>query len=465
MQREHEGWAPQSSLWLVQQIVASARPGPERCSSPKRRTDCVPSTACPGAACWSPYGLRSATPSPLQIKLLGAVASLDRGLAANVSGRCVRPHGIQVQASGSRTQCPAPFPPSPTPSPTPGPLPALTHTTPIPPPCPRPLPPKRAQVREAQEVDKLAARLELAGGGVSLDWSAPPNGESGMEQLSGTWRLIYRCGGGAGAALHLELIGREHTRAHSWSRAHQPAPPAAPAAPRSSGFNSGSLGGRRPGPPAAFVPLTLGQVYQEIDLKVVSCLELVLGHSGGRDVCGREAPLLVSAVPELSLVSPSGPRPQPNSPQASHKTSPSCHPPQTVPPGQHRGALCQPAVAKPQPLQLRPHAARRRRRNAAPRPRPRARRAADARSLVRGYRAQHGQDRLRGYLGARDRAADTGEPAGPRGAAAARRAQAAQVRASGGFGRGFGGGLAGLLVRLAVARRALLLLALPCNAF
>lgn len=40
--------------------------------------------------------------------------------------------------------------------------------------------------------------------------------------------------------------------------------------PRSSGFNSGSLGGRRPGPPAALVPLVLGQVYQVIDCQAVS---------------------------------------------------------------------------------------------------------------------------------------------------------------------------------------------------
>jgi hypothetical protein len=34
----------------------------------------------------------------------------------------------------------------------------------------------------------------------------------------------------------------------------------------SSGFASGSLGGRRPGPPSALLPLTLGQVYQDINL-------------------------------------------------------------------------------------------------------------------------------------------------------------------------------------------------------
>jgi hypothetical protein len=38
----------------------------------------------------------------------------------------------------------------------------------------------------------------------------------------------------------------------------------------SSGFNNGSLGGSRPGPPAAFVPLILGQVYQVINTREVS---------------------------------------------------------------------------------------------------------------------------------------------------------------------------------------------------
>jgi hypothetical protein len=45
------------------------------------------------------------------------------------------------------------------------------------------------------------------------------NGGSTLGMLSGTWRLVY-----------------------------------------SSGFASGSLGGQRPGPPAALVPVTIGQV-------------------------------------------------------------------------------------------------------------------------------------------------------------------------------------------------------------
>lgn len=51
------------------------------------------------------------------------------------------------------------------------------------------------QVREAAEVDDLAARLEAAGGGdVALDWTTSEGRPdvSTMELLGGTWRLIYR---------------------------------------------------------------------------------------------------------------------------------------------------------------------------------------------------------------------------------------------------------------------------------
>jgi hypothetical protein len=50
-------------------------------------------------------------------------------------------------------------------------------------------------VRESEDVDRLAARLEAAGGGlVSLEWTASADSpdQSSMEQLGGTWRLIYR---------------------------------------------------------------------------------------------------------------------------------------------------------------------------------------------------------------------------------------------------------------------------------
>jgi len=74
-----------------------------------------------------------------------------------------------------------------------------------------------ANVREAKEVDELVQQLEAAAGPVSLV------GQS-LEQLAGTWRLLY-----------------------------------------TSGFNTGSLGGRRPGPPAALFPAVLGQVFQRIN--------------------------------------------------------------------------------------------------------------------------------------------------------------------------------------------------------
>lgn len=75
-------------------------------------------------------------------------------------------------------------------------------------------------------MDGLASELEEIGGLVQLEWKTSETSpdSSTMDQLAGTWRLIY-----------------------------------------SSGFNTGSLGGRRPGPPAVFVPLVLGQVYQRID--------------------------------------------------------------------------------------------------------------------------------------------------------------------------------------------------------
>jgi hypothetical protein len=148
-------------------------------------------------------GLSSAAP---QIRLLAAVASLDRGLAANVSDSS-RPSSSlatflslktprHTQWRGRRQQPLACLTAVGIPPPTP------SHTRPrrnIPPATlnPAALPP--SQMREASEVDALAARLEAAGGGdVALTWmttEASPD-ESSMEQLAGTWRLIYRWGGG-----------------------------------------------------------------------------------------------------------------------------------------------------------------------------------------------------------------------------------------------------------------------------
>lgn len=71
-------------------------------------------------------------------------------------------------------------------------------------------------------VDNLVAQLESLGGPVVLGLS-DDSGRSGMDLLNGRWRLVY-----------------------------------------SSGFAGGSLGGARPGPPSALVPLTLGAIYQDI---------------------------------------------------------------------------------------------------------------------------------------------------------------------------------------------------------
>lgn len=77
---------------------------------------------------------------------------------------------------------------------------------------------------QAQRVDNLARRLEVLGGAVALGWEKPASGgKPGMALLDGRWRLLY-----------------------------------------SSGFTSGSLGGRRPGPSFGSLPLTLGPVYQDI---------------------------------------------------------------------------------------------------------------------------------------------------------------------------------------------------------
>jgi hypothetical protein len=77
---------------------------------------------------------------------------------------------------------------------------------------------------QAQRVDNLARRLEVLGGAVALGWEKPAGGgKPGMALLDGRWRLLY-----------------------------------------SSGFTSGTLGGRRPGPSFGSLPLTLGPVYQDI---------------------------------------------------------------------------------------------------------------------------------------------------------------------------------------------------------
>lgn len=67
-------------------------------------------------------------------------------------------------------------------------------------------------------LDSLCQKLEAAGGPVTLSWST-----NSMNHLDGRWRLIY-----------------------------------------TSGFATGSVGGRRPGPRYTDLPFTIGQVYQDI---------------------------------------------------------------------------------------------------------------------------------------------------------------------------------------------------------
>ncbi len=78
---------------------------------------------------------------------------------------------------------------------------------------------------DVTRVDNLARQLEVAGGPVVLDWAAGGAGRPGMGLLGGRWRLVY-----------------------------------------SSGFAGGNLGGRRPGPPAALFPLSLGAVFQDVSV-------------------------------------------------------------------------------------------------------------------------------------------------------------------------------------------------------
>ena len=72
------------------------------------------------------------------------------------------------------------------------------------------------------KVENLVTQLEIAGGPVILSL-ADPKGRNTMDLINGRWKLLY-----------------------------------------SSGFSGGNLGGLRPGPPAALLPLTLGAIYQDI---------------------------------------------------------------------------------------------------------------------------------------------------------------------------------------------------------
>jgi len=97
-----------------------------------------------------------------------------------------------------------------------------------------------ASANEAERVDELAKKLELEGAAVDFISS------ESRERLRGNWRLIY-----------------------------------------TSGFTTGSLGGTRPGPLAAFTPLALGQVFQRIDTQHLdNVVELSSYLLQGRDGFG-----------------------------------------------------------------------------------------------------------------------------------------------------------------------------------
>lgn len=102
-----------------------------------------------------------------------------------------------------------------------------------------------ANAYAAMQVESAALALTEQSEAVMLSWTSASGQEdkpSGLAQLSGTWRLVY-----------------------------------------SSGFASGSVGGRQPGPPAGLLPARLGQVYQVISpytSKLDNVLELYTGLPG-----------------------------------------------------------------------------------------------------------------------------------------------------------------------------------------
>ncbi|KAL3138877.1 hypothetical protein ABBQ32_005704 [Trebouxia sp. C0010 RCD-2024] len=100
----------------------------------------------------------------------------------------------------------------------------------------------------AMQVESAALALTEQSQPVQLSWTAASDQKdqedkpSGLAQLSGTWRLVY-----------------------------------------SSAFSSGSIGGRKPGPPASLLPARLGQVYQIISpysSRLDNVLELYTGLPG-----------------------------------------------------------------------------------------------------------------------------------------------------------------------------------------
>eukprot|EP01025_Chloroclados_australasicus_P065631 TRINITY_DN8942_c0_g2_i1.p1 TRINITY_DN8942_c0_g2~~TRINITY_DN8942_c0_g2_i1.p1 ORF type:complete len:318 (+),score=22.19 TRINITY_DN8942_c0_g2_i1:53-1006(+) len=77
---------------------------------------------------------------------------------------------------------------------------------------------------QPQQIEQIVEELVAFSGKTQLNWTTGIQEYSTMDELQGVWRLAY-----------------------------------------TSAFTSGSLGGRQPGPPAAFIPLILGSIYQVIN--------------------------------------------------------------------------------------------------------------------------------------------------------------------------------------------------------
>ncbi|KAJ9514963.1 hypothetical protein QJQ45_002787 [Haematococcus lacustris] len=122
-----------------------------------------------------------------------------------------------------------------------------------------------ATAREVREVQRLVAALTAACPPPVLSWA--PLGHSSLDQLQVS--LQYTALVTASVTCHapcmlplrqcvsVSVSVRVHCgrcwRQGCWRLLY------------TSGFNTGSLGGQRPGPPAALVPVALGQIYQVID--------------------------------------------------------------------------------------------------------------------------------------------------------------------------------------------------------
>ncbi|KAG2432658.1 hypothetical protein HYH02_006646 [Chlamydomonas schloesseri] len=150
---------------------------------------------------------------------------------------------------------------------------------------------ERLKAREAAEVDALCSQLEGLGGPVALAAPAVAAGAGGSAAPFSTTTSSSSSGPSSPAAAADLLAG-------TWRLVY------------SSGFNSGSLGGRRPGPPAAGFPATLGQVYQRIDpatAKLDNIVELLLSPPPPLAALGSLGGLLGEGLGGLVGGLPAGP--------------------------------------------------------------------------------------------------------------------------------------------------------------